>query len=83
MVNKLVKLFTKMVHKIADHAKAIKFNKDTIEDVSQEVGTLQEKEKEKCEDIMKLKAECLKLKEMLNKAEEHSAKSSRGALKAT
>ena len=81
MVNKLVKLFTKMVQKIADHAKAIKFNKDTMEDVSQEVGTLQEKEKEKSEYIMKLKAECIKLKEMLNKAEDHSDEIQQRSLK--
>ena len=70
--NKLVKLFTKMIQKISDHAKAIKFNREVIEDVSKEVNSLQENEKEKSENIDKLKAECLKLKEMLIKAEEHS-----------
>ena len=72
MVNKLVKLFTKMIQKISDHAKAIKFNREVIEDVSKEVNSLQEKEKEKSENMDKLKAECLKLKETLIKAEEHS-----------
>ena len=71
MINKLVKLFSKMVKTIADHAKTIKFNRDMTEVVKEEVNTLKNNEKEKSDDIVKLKAECKKLKEMLDKTDEH------------
>ena len=72
MINKLVKLFSKMVKTIADHAKTIKFNRDMTEVVKEEVNTLKNKENEKTEDIGKLKAECkMLIKEMLDRSEEH------------
>ena len=62
VVNKLVKLFNKMVKSIADHAKAIKFNKDVAAAVKVEVDIRKDNNREKAEEMVKLNAECKKLK---------------------
>ena len=72
MVTKLVKYFGKIVNKIADHAKAIKFNSEMAEAVKVEVDELKEKEKQNAETFEKLNFEYKKVKEVLAKAEEHS-----------
>ena len=71
MVNKLVKYFNKMILKIADHAKTIKFNRDMTEAVKVEVDDL----KEKCkvlEELKKKAVEVDELKTKLEAAEQHS-----------
>ena len=72
MVLKLVKFFGKIVNKIADHAKTIKFNTEMTEAVKNEVDELKEKEKQHFETIEKLKIEAGKMREMLAKADDHS-----------
>ena len=71
MVNKLVKFFGKIVTKIADHAKTIKFNTEMTEAVKNEVDDLKEKQKQHFETIEKLKVEGENMKEIIAKSEYH------------